>query len=181
VSQPHQHIPFSGIVFFSFRKRINAMNIWNRPDRIPEIYGTLIAVGLIVYFLAMYAIGLAHQIELRLVNLVILLAGVYFALKQYRRTHHGHLNYFRGLAIGVSATTIGVSTFALLLFIFLKVDKDIMNTIIRNEPMGHYLNPYIAAAAIMIEGVMSGFFVTFVLLNWIYTDRVSDPVGSSEG
>lgn len=156
------------------------MNIWNRPDRISEIYGTLIAIALTIYFFAMYAAGLAHKIELRLLNLVILHAGVYFALKQFRRTHDGHLNYFRGLTIGVSASTIGVSTFAFILFIFLKIDKDLMNTIIGNEPMGRYLNAYIAAAAIMIEGVMSGLFVTFVLLNWIYTDRVSDPVGSSE-
>ena len=153
------------------------MNIWNRPDRISEIYGTLIAIGLAVYFVVMYALGLGHIIELRLLNLFILLAGVYYALKQYKRTHEGHLNYFRGLAVGVAASSIGVSTFAFVLFLFLKIDSDLMRTIIGNEPMGHYLNPYIAAAAIMIEGVMSGFFVTFVLLNWIYTDRVSDPIG----
>ena len=153
------------------------MNIWNRPDRISEIYGTLIAIGLAVYFVVMYALGLGHIIELRLFNLFILLAGVYYALKQYKRTHEGHLNYFRGLAVGVAASSIGVSTFAFVLFLFLKIDSDLMRTIIGNEPMGHYLNPYIAAAAIMIEGVMSGFFVTFVLLNWIYTDRVSDPIG----
>jgi hypothetical protein len=150
------------------------------PRRIAEIYGTLMAIALTVYFLIMYAVGLAHVLELRLLNLAILLAGVYYALKQYRRTHNGELNYFRALAIGVAASSIGVTTFAFILFIFLRLNDNFMMHIIANEPMGDYLNPYIAAAAIMIEGVTSGFFVTFVLLNWINTTRVSDPVGYSD-
>jgi hypothetical protein len=155
------------------------MSIWNRSDRISEIYGTLIAIALAIYFFVMYAFGVAHYIELRLLNLVILMGGVYAALKQYRRTHNGQLNYFRGLTVGVAASTIGVTTFAAILFIVLKLDKDFMIAILGKEPMGQYLNPYIATAAIMMEGVMSGFFVTFLLLNWINTDRVSDPIGPS--
>ena len=62
------------------------LNLWNRPDRIPEIYGTLIALGLIVYFFAMYAVGAVHVVELRLLNLFIMLGGIYYAMKQYKRT-----------------------------------------------------------------------------------------------
>jgi hypothetical protein len=154
--------------------------IMESPRRIAEIYGTLMAIALTVYFFLMYAMGLAHVLELRLLNLAILLAGVYYALKQYRRTHNGDLNYFRAMAIGVGTSTIGVSTFAFILFIFLRLNDDFMQHIIANEPMGEYLNPYIASAAIMIEGVTSGCFVTYVLLNWIGTTRVSDPVGYSD-
>lgn len=160
------------------------MKTWNEimksPRRIAEIYGTLMALALTVYFFVMYAVGLAHVLELRLLNLGILLAGVYYALKQYRRTHDGELNYFRAMAIGVGASTIGVTTFAFILFIFLRLNDNFMQHIIANEPMGEYLNPYIAAAAIMMEGVTSGCFVTYVLLNWVSTKRVSDPVGYSE-
>lgn len=160
------------------------MKTWNEimesPRRIAEIYGTLIAIALTVYFFVMYAVGLAHVLSLRLLNLAILLAGVYYALKQYRRTHNGELNYFRALTIGVSASTIGVTTFAFILFIFLRLNGSFMQHIADNEPMGQYLNPYIAAAAILIEGVTSGFFVTYVMLNWISTTRVSDPVGYSD-
>lgn len=158
-----------------FPLHILIMNLWNRPDRIPEIYGTLIALGLVLYFVVMYAVGLVYIVELRLLNVFILLAGVYYALKQYSRTHAGHLNYFRGLVIGVATSTIGASTFAVLLFILLEADHDLLRTILANEPMGEHLNPFIAAATIMLEGVFSGFFVTFILLNWINTDRVNDP------
>lgn len=150
-------------------------NILNRPDRIPEIYGTLIALGLILYLAIMYFIGLAHIIELRLLNIFIILAGVYYALKQYARTHAGNLNYFRGLVTGIAASTIGVTTFALVLFIWLQLDQHLLNTVLKNSPMGINLNPYISCAAIVIEGIFSGFFVTFILLNWVNTDEINTP------
>jgi hypothetical protein len=155
------------------------MNIWNRSTRIPEIYGTLIALGLIVYFVIMYAVGLLQVIELRLLNLFIMLAGVYFAMKQYARTHDGHLNYFRGLAIGVATSAIGSATFSLFLFVFLRFNNDLMQYIIEHEPMGPYLNAYIASFMVLLEGVFSGLFITFVLLNWVHSDQVNEPVGTS--
>jgi hypothetical protein len=150
------------------------LNLWNRPDWIPEIYGTLIALALIVYFFAMYAVGLVHVIELRLLNLFIMLAGIYFAMKQYKRTHEGHLNYFRGLSIGVYTAVIGASTFAVFLLFYLKIDHNLMRHIIENEPMGHYLNEYIAAAVVTLEGTFSGFTMTYLLLNYVETDKATE-------
>jgi hypothetical protein len=154
--------------------RIREWNIWNRPDRIPEIYGTLIALALIVYFFAMYAMGLVHVIELRLLNLFIMLGGIYMAMRQYKRTHAGHLNYFRGLTVGVSTATIGASTFAAFLLIYLKIDGNLMQSIIDNEPMGRYLNEYVAAAIVTLEGVFSGFTMTYLLLNYVETDKATE-------
>jgi len=154
---------------------IRNLQIWNRGDRIPEIYGTLITLALILYFFAMYAIGLVHVIELRLLNIFIMLGGIYLAMKQYKRTHEGHLNYFRALTIGVATAAIGASTFAVFLLIYLKIDQQLMQSIISHEPMGRYLNEYIAAAAVTIEGTFSGFTMTYVLLNFVETDKVTEP------
>lgn len=153
---------------------IRNLNLWNRPDRIPEIYGSLITIALIVYFFLMYAIGLVHVIELRLLNLLIMLAGIYGALRQYKRTHEGHLNFFRAISTGVATSVIGTSTFAVFLLLYLKVDGHLMQDIILREPMGRYLNEYIAAAAITIEGVFSGFTMTYLLVNFIETDKVTE-------
>jgi len=127
----------------------------------------------------MYAVGLLQVIELRLLNLLIMLGGVYFAMKQYARTHDGHLNYFRGLAIGVATSAIGASTFSLFLFVFLRFNNNLMQYIIEHEPMGPYLNAYIASFMVLLEGIFSGLFITFVLLNWVHSDQVNEPVGSS--
>jgi hypothetical protein len=149
-------------------------NIFNRPDRISEIYGTLIALALIVYFFLMYAIGTVHVIELRLLNVFIMLAGIYYAMKQYKRTHAGHLNYFRGLSLGAATATIGASTFALFLLIYLKLDANLMESIIEREPMGRYLNEYVAAAAVGLEGIFSGFAMAYLLLNYVETDKATE-------
>src|SRR5689334_16589000 len=111
------------------------MNVWNRSTRIAEIYGAIIAAGLIVYFFVMYAAGLIHVIELRLLNIFVMLAGVYFALRQFKRTHAGRLDYFRAMTTGLSAAAIGAATFSLFLFIYLSLDKNLLRSIIENEPL----------------------------------------------
>ena len=49
----------------------------------------------------------------------------------------------------------------------------IMKTIVGNEPMGRYLNAYMVAFIVVLEGFFSGLLVTFVILNWVTTDDVS--------
>jgi hypothetical protein len=151
------------------------MNVFNNPDRVAENYGLKIAGGLIVYFVVMKLLGLSHHVELRFMNLVILTAGVYFALKNFKKTHEDSLNYFRGLITGVATAGIGSLLFGLFLFVYMQMDSEMMESIRVNEPMGRYLNPYIAAFIVVLEGFFSGFLVTFVLLNWINTDEVNVP------
>lgn len=152
------------------------MSFFSDPNRISESYGLRIAGGLIVYFLAMKFFGLGHHVELRLVNLVILTAGIYFALKKFKQSHTDHLNYFRGLIMGVAAGGIGSLVFGIFLFVYMKTDSSMMQSIIDNEPMGRYLNAYMAAFIVVLEGFFSGLLVTFVLLNWITTDEVNMPM-----
>lgn len=146
------------------------MRIWTRGTRIPEIYGTLIALGLIVYFFVMYAAGLIHVIELRVLNLFIMLAGIWYALRQFKRTHNGRLDYFHSLTTGVATAAIATGTFSVFLFIYLSLDKQLMNMIAENEPLGFYLNPYIAAFVVQLEGLFSGFGLSYLLTNFLATD-----------
>lgn len=139
--------------------------------RIPQIYGTLIAFALILYFFLVYAIGLIYVTELRVINLVIQVAGMYLALKQYRRTHTGELNYLRAMSVGVGTSFIASSTFALFLFIYLSVDPNLMTTIREHVPLGAYLDPYIASFSVLMEGIFSGFMGTFVIINSIKTEK----------
>jgi len=149
------------------------MSYFNNPNRIPENYGLRIAAGLIVYFVAMYLLGLGHRVELRLLNLLILVAGIYFGLKKFKETHGQHINYFRALVTGVATGAIGSLIFALFMFAYMKLDAGMMQSIIDNEPMGRYLNAYMAAFIVALEGFFSGLLATFVLINYIVTDEVS--------
>lgn len=155
------------------------MSLLNDPNRIPENYGIRIAAGLILYFVIMKMVGLSHHVELRLLNLLILTVGIYAALKKFRQTHKDSLNYFRGLITGVATGGIASLIFGAFLFLYMKFDSDMMKAIIDNEPMGHYLNAYMTAFIVVLEGFFSGLLVTFVLLNWVATDEVNNPQGSS--
>ena len=155
--------------------KIGNTSIWNISTRIPEISGTLITLGLIAYFFLSYAAGFVHVIELRLLNLVILAAGVYFALRQYQRTHAGHMDYFHSFTTGMATAAIGTLTFSVFLLIYLFVDKQLMEIIAERQPLGFYLNPYIASFMVSLEGVFSGLFVTFLLSNFMADRRPVSP------
>ena len=148
----------------------------NSPNRIPENYGLRIAASLILFFLIMKVVGLSHHAELRLLNLAILTVGIYLALKKFKHTHSEHLNYFRGLIMGVATGGVASLVFGVFLFLYMKLDTNLMQSIIENEPMGRYLNAYMAAFIVVLEGFFSGLLVTFVILNWVTTDEVSASI-----
>lgn len=153
------------------------MSLFTDPRRIPENYGLKIGAGLILFFLLMKVVGLVHIYELRFLNVIIQVAGIYYALKKFRETHGQHINYFRALVTGVSAGAIASLIFAIFLFSYLMVDGALMLDIIEKEPMGRYLNPYIAAFMVALEGIFSGLLFTFILINYLPTDEVSDKIG----
>ncbi len=152
------------------------MSLFNDPKRIPENYGLKIGAGLIAFFLLMKVTGLVHHYELRFLNVFIQVGGIYYALKKFKETHGQHINYFRALVTGVSTGAIASLLFAIFLFAYLMMDQSLMLDIIEKEPMGRYLNPYIAAFMVALEGIFSGLLFTFILINYLPTDEVSDKV-----
>ncbi len=152
------------------------MSLFTNPNRIPENYGLKIGAGLIAFFLLMKVTGLVHHYELRFLNVIIQVGGIYYALKKFKETHGQHINYFRALVTGVSTGAIASLIFAIFLFAYLMVDQSLMLDIIEKEPMGRYLNPYIASFMVALEGIFSGLLFTFILINYITTDEVSDKV-----
>ena len=162
---------------FSTSLTIAIMSFFNDPSRIPQSYGLRIALGLTVYFVVMNLAGLAHEVELRLLNLLILVTGVYLALKKFRETHEDHLNYFRALVTGVATAATGSLLFAGFMFLYMTIDDNLMRSIIANEPMGRFMNPYIASCVVALEGLFSGLLVTFILINFVATDEVNEPQG----
>lgn len=153
------------------------MSLFTNPNRIPENYGLKIAGGLIAFFLLMKVAGLVHIYELRFLNVFIQVGGIYYALKKFKETHGQHINYFRALVTGVSTGAIASLIFAVFLFAYLMVDQNLMLDMIEKEPMGRYLNPYLAAFMVALEGIFSGLLFTFILINYLPTDEVSDKVG----
>lgn len=158
-------------------KFIDKIRMKKNTGELAQIYGTLIFFALTAYFLLMYAVGLIHVVELRFINVLFMIAGVYYALRQYRTNHNGELNYFRALALGTATGFIATTTFGIFLFFFLQLEGNLMEAIRVNEPIGRYLNPYIATCVVMVEGALSGFGVSYLLVNYMTTDKATTPSG----
>jgi hypothetical protein len=147
-----------------------------RPAEITKhvglIYGVYIAIGHLAFFWLAWLLGFLDIPELRVLNVVIQGAGIYFALKQHRKVQQGSLNYFRAMSVGFAASAVGTVIFAVVLFFTFQIDHELFETIIRNEPMGRYLTVYMACFAVATEGAISGAFSTYLLMNYMDTDRV---------
>ena len=140
-------------------------------DWIGEVYGTYVTLGLIAFFMVCYWTGLVHVRELRLLNFPIMMAGIYYAIDQYKKTHGSHIDYFRAMTIGVYTGGIAALTFALFLFVVFQLDHNLYIKVVKEEPLGQYMNLYIATSAVALEGVFSGMMATYITLNFFDTDK----------
>jgi hypothetical protein len=138
---------------------------------IGEIYGTYMSVGLILFFMVCYWLGFVHVRELRLLNFPIMLAGVYYALDQWRKTH-GELSYWRALTLGTYSTGIAALTFSLFLFVLFTIDHPLYIRVVKEEPLGAYMNLFVATSAVALEGIFAGAMATYIICNFIETDKV---------
>jgi len=139
-------------------------------DWIGEIYGTYATLGLIAFFLGCYWTGLVHVRELRLLNFPIMIAAIYYGLDQYKKIY-GHINYFKAMTLGTYIGGIAALTFALFLFLVFTLDHNLYLRVVKGEPLGAYMNLYIATSAVALEGVFSGLMATYIICNFIDTDK----------
>jgi hypothetical protein len=136
-------------------------------DRIAIRYGIMTLVGLVGYFLIMNLLGLIYIVELRIFNLFILTYGIWLALKEYLKQTGDETVYLRTLALGVFTSLTAVIPFALFILFYMQYDTTFMQHIVENEMFGQYLNPFIVSFLIFFEGMISGFFIAFTLMQYL--------------
>lgn len=137
-------------------------------------WGLITFLGLGAYFLIMKAFGLTHIIELRVLNAAIMFTGLWFSIKEYRR-NEPEFSYFSGLGIGLLTAFIASSTFTIFGILYLEViNPSFMQELKQNEPLGFYLNPYLAAFQIFIEGTASGFSISYAIMQYLKKPMLSE-------
>ncbi len=135
-------------------------------DNLGLRYGFYTAWMLVIYFLLMRITDLAEVLELRIINLFLLIVGILMAIDKYKSDSSKHMDYLTGLAIGVTTTLIASFTFAVFLGFYLSFDVHFMDYIKANAIMGSYLDPATAAFAVFGEGISSGIIGTFAFMQW---------------
>jgi hypothetical protein len=138
-------------------------------------YGLITTAGLIGYFLLMKLVGLHQIAELRMLNLIILIAGVWLAIRSYKRKTDDEMDYLQGFGIGMLTSAVSVIIFSVFIFIYLNfLDPAFMETLKQNEAFGQYLNPYMAAVAIFFEGMGSALILSFIIMQYMKGSMLGD-------
>ncbi len=117
-------------------------------------YGLYTAIALIAFFFLMKLVGLIEVYELRTLNVIFLFTGVFLAMRHFRKNAE-KASYLNGLGVGMLTSAIALLIFGAFITIYLSaIDPGFMETLKEDEYFGQYLNPYIAGAAIFLEGTL---------------------------
>lgn len=136
--------------------------------------GVFTGFGLIVYFLIMKAFDLHRNIELHYFNVVFLFFGLRGSIKKIK-SFSGELKYLEGLKIGfiVSLISILILNFFMLFYEFV-IDPSFLNLLQEKISFGYVKSPLVTALSvfglIFIEGLSSGFILTYILMQYYKND-----------
>ncbi len=139
-------------------------------EKIGLKYGLLTAVGLIVYFLLMRLLGLEHIIELRFLNGVFMAIGVVIAIRSYKISLNGEIPYFKGIGAGLITAVVATVIFASFMLIYIKAfDNRLLEVLSAESLFGERMSitpGIVVFVVLMLEGVISGFFISFIAMQW---------------
>ena len=131
-------------------------------------YTMLVTALLIMYFLSLAVSGYLKHIELKLLFILILGAGIGFGMRDLRLKLKGKLYYFEGIKLGVRISLLAMGLFAAFCWAFFKFvsPEMIMEMNGANGPAGS-LYPELEALLVFIVGSVSGLVMTFILLQYL--------------
>jgi hypothetical protein len=125
-------------------------------------YGIGTGLAMILYFMLMKFTGLIDTTELRYLNLFIIMGGLYSYLK---KTANKNVDYLSAFSSGIFVSLIAVITFVLFFMIYIDIiDPAFYDYIKENEPFGNSLDKTALGFMLIVEGMCSGFILTFVLM-----------------
>ncbi len=89
-----------------------------KSSSVPLVYGALVAVALIAYFLLLALFDLHENPIYSALNIVITGFGIYLAIKKYRAKKAAKFKYQKGFAIGLSTGFIATVIFTVFFAIY---------------------------------------------------------------
>ena len=140
-------------------------------ERLGLRYGLYTALGLAAYFMLMALFGLSQNLWLRMFNFIIMGTGVLLTL---RKLYSGAAkpDYYRGLAAGMITAVVGTISFAVFMTIYLSIDTAMMKVIKESIYHARFMNPFIISVGLCIEGILSGYIITFTAMQWYKEGRL---------
>ncbi|MFT2007866.1 DUF4199 domain-containing protein [Pontibacter sp. 13R65] len=133
-------------------------------------YGIFTALALVAYFLLMKLLGLAHIIELRFLNGLILAGGIVMAIKNYKQSVDGMIRYFKGLGVGTITAITATVLFAVFMLLYIKLfDTKMLEVLSAERYFGERMTVtpgVVIFMVLMVEGLISGFLISFIAMQY---------------
>lgn len=127
-------------------------------------FGGMMFLCLMGFFFLMKALGLATNLNLRMINFIIQFTLVFYAMRMYRRSVRPEAFSFGNTFLaGVRASVPAVLGFALFQLLYLKfLNPGFMLYIEQTAPFGEYLSPGAVALLLVFEGMTGALFSAYV-------------------
>ncbi|OMP32719.1 MULTISPECIES: DUF4199 domain-containing protein [Mangrovimonas] len=131
------------------------------PFSVSVKFGIIIAVGLTAYFLLVRLVGLHQNPWLRLFNGIIMAAGIYYAIKNYKLASEEAFTYIDGFKTGLMSGVVGTLIFTGFMAVYMyHIDPEFTKYLL-GEWFGNYgAGPGILVFIILIEGLTSSIVLT---------------------
>ena len=138
------------------------------------IVGIFTALGLIFYFVIMRLFNLHKITELHYVNILVLFLGLWFVIKRKVKIK-GEIKYFEGLKSGIVVTLVSLIIFNVFMFVYATIiDPPFLEFLKENIQLSNGLTSQQTMLNVMgiltIEGLSSGFIMTFILMQYYKAD-----------
>ena len=130
--------------------------------------GLSTAIALMAYFILIKTFALENIMYLRLANIIILLAGILTAERLCSSRIAHKVEYLRGIRIGTQVTLLATIPYVIFLYFNIKLDPAFSSYIQTSTSFGQFLTPLPACVAgiVTIEGVVSGFILTYMVMQY---------------
>ncbi|NND34866.1 MAG: hypothetical protein HKN76_19930 [Saprospiraceae bacterium] len=136
--------------------------MWNK---IVIKYGIYFFLGLMIYYSIMQVLGLSDRYDFRMLNAIIQIAAVYYAIRTYAKERPQDFNYLSGTAIGINTSVVGVVPFAIFQMINLYVNAPLLQHIRESAPIvGPYVNPFSGGLIVFVEGLAVGIILSYICM-----------------
>jgi hypothetical protein len=148
------------------------MKKMNHAESIAVRYGLLTCLGLIAFFLLMRIFNLAQNQELRVLNMIILTAGIILAVSTLKKIEGNSMEYLNGIACAMLMALVGVGSFAVFVCIYLLIDTELLRMLQERSIVGKYINPFSGAAVVFMEGIFSAAIISLGVMQYLKTSKL---------
>lgn len=131
------------------------------------------ALGLILYFLLMKTFGLENNHELRLLNFIFIVIGIFGLHRRMFLRGEKH-SYLDGLFSGLRMGVIAIVLFMVFMGLYAAVaDQEFVQIAKESNIWGGNLDIYQIAVAIMMEGLASCMIISYISMQY-FKNRATD-------